>query len=70
MTPEKLIFILSIVTLFILIVLPSAFIPKGANPYDAGYATGKFIGAFLKNGFLIFSLGYFIYRYGIRKRPL
>ena len=70
MKNKKLIIILSIVAFLVLIFLMPAFIPQGSSPYEEGRAVGKFTGVFLKNGFLIFSLGYFIYRYGIRRRPL
>ncbi|HKJ41100.1 MAG TPA: hypothetical protein VKA27_03355, partial [Sunxiuqinia sp.] len=70
MKNKRPIIVLSIVAVFLVLVfLPPVFIAKSSSPYDVGYAIGKYSAEFLKTGFLIFSLGYFIYQYGIRRKP-
>ena len=71
MKNKKSIIILAVLAVILVFAfLPSVLVPQGSSPYDVGYAIGKYSAEFLKTGFLIFSLGYFIYRYGIRRRPL
>jgi hypothetical protein len=70
MTKKSLIITGICVLVFLLIFIPLATVPADSSPYDYGYAVGKYSANFLQKGFLFFSLGYFVYRYTIRRKPL